>query len=200
MNTEKLKIDDSDCNREWFTLSKIIHTFNVFFNKKYTEVLESVSSFCNIDFEKFKNEWKKWIILDIDDCIAPHHWKIYRFNIEKIKQLLKEEWQIVIFSNMKKSDRYIELEKLWISVITSWFAKPDSRWYSECLSKLNLLNNEVIMIWDNFLTDWGSIWVWIDFIKVKPINRDNWNNSIWRKTQIIMRDFADKIAKLRWNI
>ena len=200
MSKESLKIDNTDFNREGLTFSKIVHTFNVFFNKKYTEVLESVSVFCNINFDKLRDLWKKGIILDIDDCIAPHHWKIYRFNIEKIKELLSNEWKIIIFSNMKKSDRYEELEKLWIPVITSWFAKPDSRGYSECLDKLNLSNNEVVMIWDNFLTDWGSIWAWIDFIKVKPINRDNWKQSLWRKTQIIMRNFADKIAKVRGNI
>ncbi len=57
-------------------------------NKKATNVLESANKFGHIDFEKHMQDGKKWIILDIDDCVAPHHGNIYPTNIKRIKDLL----------------------------------------------------------------------------------------------------------------
>jgi hypothetical protein len=48
----------------------------------------------------------------VDECIAEHHGKILEENLEIIKNLLANDWKIIIYSNMKKSDRYDELEKL----------------------------------------------------------------------------------------
>jgi len=200
MALDELKIDDTDYHREGITWAKLVHVLNVFFNKKATEVLDSVDKFSHIDFEKHKANGKQWIILDIDDCVAPHHGKIYETNMKMIRYLLEKEWDIIVYSNMKKSDRYDELEEMWIDVITSKYAKPNSKWFEECLEKTQLEASEVIMIWDNFLTDWGAIWAGIEFIKVKPIEIEEINPSVWRKIQKTMRTIAEKVAKLHWNI
>lgn len=196
----KLKIDNTDTNREWLTSQKLVHFFNVMFNKKATEVLEYVERFCYIDFEKHLIEWKKWIILDVDDCIAPHHGEILGINESIIKNLKLYWWKIVIHSNMKKSDRYEGFKKLDIEVITSKYAKPDERGFEECLESMWLKANEVMMIWDNFLTDGWSIWAGIDFIKVKPIETEEKNPSVWRVVQKVMRSFVDEVARVRGNI
>jgi len=192
---EVLQIDETDYNREWLSLWKTIHFLKVMFLKSATDALSFAWKFSDIEFEALQKMWKKWIILDIDECIAPHHWKILPENIEIIKTLLKNDWEIIIYSNMKKSDRYKELEKLWIKVVTSQYSKPDSRWFNECLYWLWLPKHEVIMIWDNFLTDWGSIWAWIDFIKVKPIK----TGKRWRIFQKTFRSIADILADKRHN-
>jgi len=200
MSLHELKVDESDYHREWVTISKVVHIFKVLFNKEATKVLEKVNTFCDIDFQKHWQDWKRGIILDVDDCIAPHHWGIYTFNKDKINQLILLGWQIVIYSNMKNSDRYEELENMGIEVIKSPYAKPNSAWFEECVDKMWLDHTQIMMIWDNFLTDGWSIWAGIDFVKVDAINKDIWEQSIWRKVQINMRDFADRVAKLHGNI
>lgn len=192
LNINKNKFTDYD--REKLTLVKVIYFFRVLFSKKAINILDSVEIFWNINFELLKLKWKKWIILDVDDCIAPHHWKILQENYKIIASLLKKWWEIVIFSNMKKTSRYVEIEKLWIKVITSKYAKPDKRWFEECLKVMRLKPKEVVMIWDNILTDWWATQLWIDFIKIKPISSFiNENNiNISRKIHIFIRKIIDK--------
>lgn len=192
---------DSDISREWFTLEKWLHFFRVFFSNKATKVLDAYNNFQNLNIELLKQKWIKWIILDIDECVAPHHWNILPENYDKILELLNAWFKIVIFSNMKKSSRYEELEKLWIQVITSKYAKPDKRWFNECVEKLWLNNNEVVMIWDNYLTDWWSINAWISFIKIKPIDTKDSKKSLSRKWQLLFRQIVDKVAEIiHWNL
>lgn len=188
-----------DKSREWFTLRKWFHMLKVLWSKKATKILDAYEKFIDIDFEWLKNIWKKRIILDVDDAIAPHHSDILPENFKKIKEVLELWFKIIVFSNMKKTKRYDELEKLWIEIHTSKFAKPNKRWFLECLEKLETSPDETIMIWDNYLTDGWSIYAWIDFIKLKAI-KNIWKKTLSRRTQIIMRDTADKVAMIRGNL
>ncbi len=189
----------NDISREWPTMAKITHTFNLFFANKHIDSFNFVDIFSEIDFDELRSIWKKWIILDIDDCIAPHHGNILPENLNIIKELVAMGWQIVVHSNMKKTTRYEELEKLWIQIITSLYAKPDKRWFEECLEVLWLEADKVLMIGDNFITDGGAIEAWIDFIKVKPIQALEKNKSLARIIQIMMRDRVDNIIRKRNN-
>lgn len=192
-------VDHTDYNREWADCNKMFQFFRLIFSKKATKVLDSVEKFQDIDFEKLKIAWKKWIILDVDGCITHHHGTIYDDNLEIIKWLVKEGWKIVILSNMKKSNRYEELTKIWIEIIAPKFAKPDNRWFKMCLDSMNLTTEEVITIWDNFLTDWGSILAWIDLIKVKPIELEPIFPSFNRVGQKATRNITDVVAKKVWR-
>jgi len=189
----------SDISREWINLSKIFFAAQVFLNKKYTKNLLSVDDFSSIDFKKLTSIWKKWMILDVDDCIAPHHGEIITENKNIIFKLLWKGWKIVIFSNMKKSQRYEELESKWIEVITSPYPKPSKKWFEACLENLWLKAGEVVMIWDNFLTDGGSRNAGIDFIKVSPIEKDD-IKSFSRICHKFTRRIADVIAYRRKDI
>ncbi len=193
------KIKKSDYNRERLTLSKIKHFFNILFNNDSTITLLSVDKFWDIDFEELKKQWKEWMILDVDQCIAYHRWNILPKNIQIIKKLKDKWWNIVIFSNMKKSDRYDELKNYWIPVITSKYAKPDKRGFLECLEAMWLNAEKVVMVWDNFLTDAWSINVWIDFIKVKPISRKNGEKNFSSKIKYFFRNLTCEIAERREN-
>jgi predicted HAD superfamily phosphohydrolase YqeG len=85
--------------------------------------------------------------------------------------------KIVIFSNMKMSDRYDpliakvkEATGFEMKIITSPYAKPDAQGFIDCVKELGLKAGEdELMIGDNFITDGGSIQVGIPFIKVDPI-------------------------------
>ncbi len=193
---EKLKIDEWDTDREKTTPKKLVHFLRVMTTKKATNALESVWEFQDINFEKLWNDGKRGIILDVDECIAPHHWQILPENMKIIKELLDLGWKIVIFSNMKKSDRYDELEALGVRIITSEHAKPDERWFTESQEALELELWEILMIWDNYLTDGGAIYAGIEFIKVAPIKSDEIHKSLKRRMQITFRTIADFKAGL----
>ena len=210
MEKNEVNVDHSDHDRERYTKEKRAQFIRVLFSKRATRTLAKVWKFWNIDFEKLWNLWKRWMILDIDECVAPHHWRILPENLEKIKQLKEKWWKIIVFSNMKKSDRYEELELLWIEVLASEHPKPDTRWFEECLEILNLSSEQTIMVWDNFLTDWWALNVWeewIDFVKVNPIkskleiklprNKKDAKKILHRAWQVVSRKIANIISDIR---
>ncbi|MDD4151538.1 MAG: HAD-IA family hydrolase [Candidatus Gracilibacteria bacterium] len=188
-----------DKSREGLTLNKISHTLKVFLSKEATNAILFVDKFGDINFDFFKENGKKGIILDIDECVAPHHGNILDENMKIIKNIFENGWKIVIYSNMKKTSRYEDLEKLGIKVITSKYAKPDERGFKECLENLSLDTKSTLMIGDNFLTDGGAIYAGIEFIKVKPIETEEKNRKIARQVQLLMREIIDKIANIRNN-
>lgn len=190
-----MSLETQDISREWLSMQKLLHFFRVLFSSKVSEVLCAYNEFKNINIHELLSMWKKWIILDIDECVAPHHGRIFNKNEAKIRKILELWIKIVVFSNMKYSDRYTILEELWIKVIKSKYSKPDVRWFQECLDVLWLNAHEVVMIWDNYLTDWWSKYAWIDFIKVKPIETDEAHKSVWRKFQLAFRWIVDFVAK-----
>jgi len=197
--------EKQDVSREGLTWAKVSHFVKVLFSKKATACLEDFSSFQEIDFDVLKHiNGKKGIILDIDECVSPHHWDVLPENFETIWELLTDDWDILVYSNMKKTSRYEQLEELWINVVTSEYAKPDERWFEECVEyfakEVGLTKRELIMIWDNFLTDWWAIAAWIDFIKVKPIETLDEIRSLARKIQLKVRCLVDNRAAARWNI
>lgn len=196
--TPNLEFIDTDVSREWITYSKIVHLFRLLFQSQTTKVLAYAKTFSDIDFAKLKASWIQAIILDVDDCIAPHHGEILPENKDIIEWLLKD-FKIVVFSNMKKSNRYEELEKLWIQIVTSPFAKPDARWFEQCLETLWTRAEQTVCIWDNYVTDGGCKNAGIEFIKVSPIQQDK-HRSINRKVQIAFQSLVDKIAQKRWHI
>lgn len=197
---ELVNVVEKDFNREWLDFSKITHYFRLLFSKKTTDLLESVDTFLDIDFENLKSNWKTTIILDVDECIAPHHGYILPKNLEKIVQLHNNGWKIIIDSNMKKSDRYESLEDLWIPILTSKYAKPNKKNFEMCLLITDSRPEETIMIWDNFITDGWAMRLWIDFIKVRPVPLDASEWWVERQGQKITRRIIDNKAIKRGHI
>ncbi len=197
---ELVSVVEKDFNREWLDFSKITHYFRLLFSKKTTDLLESVDTFLDIDFEKLRSNWKTTIILDVDECIAPHHGYILPKNLEKIIQLHNNGWKIIIDSNMKKSDRYQPLEDLGIPILTSKYAKPHRKNFEICLQIMDSHPEQTVMIWDNFITDGGAMRLWIDFIKVKPVPLDASDGWAEREGQKLTRRIIDKKAIKRGHI
>ncbi|MFH1218708.1 MAG: hypothetical protein V1679_02605 [Candidatus Peregrinibacteria bacterium] len=171
-----------DKSREGLTGEKVWQLGRLF-RPKWNHAIAKVSEFGVIEIERINEELKmnvKGVILDIDECVAPHHGDVLDKNIVPIINMVQQGVRIVIFSNMKSSERYdslikavAETTRYQIKVITSDYAKPDKIGIKECVDSLELGENEdVIMIGDNFLTDGGSIQAGVPFVKVKPIKTE----------------------------
>lgn len=175
-------MEQQDISREGVTMDKAWQLGRLF-RPKNNHAIAKVEKFANIDIQKL-NELLganfKGVILDVDECVSPHHEEVLDVNVDAIIEMINQGIKIVIFSNMKLSDRYVPLiEKVKestgfeIKIITSKHAKPDPRGFEESVEALNLGEGEdVLMIGDNFLTDGGSIRAGIPFIKVKPIKTE----------------------------
>ena len=170
---------EEDISREGVTFEKV-RQFGRLFLPRNNHAIAKVDKFANIDIAKLNellNTNFKGVILDVDECVAPHHGEVLAENVSAIIKMISQGIKIVIFSNMKMSERYeslitrVEEETGFkIKIITSEYAKPDPRGFEECVDELGLNEGEqVLMIGDNFLTDGGAIQAGIPFIKVKPI-------------------------------
>lgn len=168
-----------DISREGLTGEKLKQLGRLFI-PSLNHAIAKVSSFSVIDIARI-NELLgtnfRGVILDIDECVAPHHGEVLEENVEAIIDMVSDRVKLVIFSNMKASERYNPLIQAVkeatgydIRIITSRYAKPAPRGFEECVSELGLNDGEeALMIGDNFVTDGGAVKAGIPFVKVKPI-------------------------------
>jgi len=147
----------------------------------------------------------KGAILDVDECMAPHHGEILPQNTDTTIRMVKDGVRIKVFSNMKASARYEPFVQTVqnetgheIEIILSRYPKPDPRGFLEAKEALQLEQDEdVVMIGDNFVTDGGCIHAGIPFIKVKPIQTDQTLlQRIKRSPQTKSRAFYERISDL----
>ena len=196
-----------DISREGVTNEKILQ-FGRLFLPKNNHAIAKVNKFANLDIAKI-NELLgtnfKGVILDVDECVSPHHEEVLEENIEAIIEMINQGIKIVIFSNMKMSGRYDpliakvkEATGFEMKIITSPYAKPDPRGFEECVEKLGLTEGEeALMIGDNFLTDGGSIRAGIPFVKVKPIKTEGEGiKGVKRWPQRGLRSFHSGVSNL----
>lgn len=167
-----------DQSREGLTKAKFAQPFRLL-RPKNNHAIAKVSAFRYINIQKI-NELLglniQGLILDVDECIAPHHGEILPENIEAITTIVQQGIKIVIYSNMEATDRYLPLIEAvkdqtgyLIRIMTNIPAKPDPRGFKACQESLELPPENIAMVGDNFITDGGAIGAGIKFIKVKPI-------------------------------
>lgn len=184
-----------DVSREGLTGEKVAQLGRLFV-PSLNHAIAKVNSFSVIDISRI-NELLgtnfKGVILDVDECVAPHHGEVLQENVNSIIEMVKQGVKIVIFSNMKASERYNPLidavresTGYEIKVVMSHYAKPDPRGFSECVDELGLAEGEkALMIGDNFVTDGGAIKARIPFVKVKPVKTQG--EGIFRKAKRIFQ-------------
>lgn len=195
-----------DVSREGATREKFIHQGRLL-RPKNNHAVVKVSSFRHVNIRRI-NELLgtnfKGVILDVDECVAPHHGEILPENVEAIVEMVKQGIKVVIFSNMEATDRYDPLiEKVLeetgfeIQVIMSIHPKPDVRGFLEAQTALQLADGEeVAMVGDNFSTDGGSIRAGIPFIKVDPIKTPGLIKRTIRFYQTVPRTFQAGISRI----
>ena len=185
-----------DISREGLTWAKITQPLRLL-RPQNNHAIAKLERFENLDIAQLQEEtWKeiKGIILDVDECIAPHHGEILPQNIQKLRELTAAGIKVIIFSNMKYSERYAELEEMGIEIHQSAYPKPDKRGFLECCEKLGLPPEEIIMIGDNLITDGGSIRAGINLVLVDPIQTEEENPSFGRRVQIATRDYFSDLS------
>jgi len=173
------EIVQHDVSREGLSMAKVRQLGRLFV-PSLNHAIVKVNVFRNINVAKI-NELLgtnfRGIILDIDECVAPHHGEILPENVDAIMAMIADGVKLVIFSNMKASDRYnAVIERASrefgydIKVIMTPHGKPDERGFEASLKELKLAADEqALMIGDNLVTDGGSISAGIPFVKVRPL-------------------------------
>jgi len=204
MEQEQIK---SDKSREGLTGPKLAQLWQLW-KPEFNYAIVKVSKFSLIDIAKINEELRtniKAVILDVDECIAPHHGEILQENIDAIIKMVKQGIQVCIFSNMKASERYQPLidavlaeTNYEIKLITSPYAKPDHRGFGDCKEKMKLKEGEEIaMIGDNPMTDGGALQAGMHFIKVEPIQtEEGFFQTLKRSPQTITRRFYTGVSNL----
>lgn len=194
---KQLKLDCTDKGREGLTWQKALQFARLFFVPSASHATAKVDRFEQIDLQaisKMIGRKITGVILDVDDCIAPHHGEILPQNLVIIRDWVAAGVTDIVFSNMQKSDRYAPLEAMGIEVHTGEFSKPDRRGFEACLEKLGTERESTVMIGDNFATDGGAIQAKIPFIKVAPLTNSERKPSFKRRAQVAFRKVIDSIS------
>jgi hypothetical protein len=193
--SEQIGDSGEDKSREGISMWKILwHPLQLLTSNAFNRAIVKVSSFEKIDLDLIEELRGKinGVILDVDETMGPHHGDPFPQNIEHVRQMIASGRQVVIFSNMKKSDRYAELEAMGVKVITSKYPKPDPRGFIECCQVMGLDPSEVVMIGDNFGTDGGCVNAGIDFIHVDPIKTEE---SVWKSVKRLPQTLSRSLFK-----
>lgn len=184
-----------DHSREGINLTKIAQCFKLFLPTN-TKTLARLDKFSELDLDKIKQAEGveiKGIILDIDGCLSYNHSEILPENLEHLRKLIASGVTVVIYSNMKWSSRYNDLDGQ-VEVLTNVPAKPDPLGYKLALKKLGLPKENVAMVGDNYLTDGGAVQAGISFIHVKPLRKDG--EKFAEKVHSAIRGFYIWVSKL----
>jgi uncharacterized protein len=186
-----------DVSREGVTFSKVAQLGRLFLGEN-NRAIAKLDRFASLDIGALNEQLDrdiKGVILDVDDCIAPHHGEILDENIDKIREMREAGIEVIVFSNMKYSERYAELEEMGVKVHKSGFAKPDPRGFLECCDEIGLAPEEVVMVGDNLITDGGCTKAGIDLVLVDPVSGvEGTRSSVKRKIHVATRDFYRRLS------
>lgn len=142
--------------------------------KKYIKY--KLDNFGDLNLDEAQNYFNNqilWILIDIDDCIAPAYWEILEENKEKIRNLIESWIKIWILSNwIKIRERVKDLLELWVILCETKKSKPDIKAFEESCSMIWVSKENTIMIWDDISKDWWGLQNLLWYIPVRPI----WNS------------------------
>lgn len=192
----------SDISREGLTKEKLLHPLRLF-RPKNNYAVAKIQKFTHLridDLNEILDRNIQGIILDVDECVAPHHGEILPENVAHIVNMVNAGVKVIIFSNMKASERYqpvIDKTDGAVEVHMSKYAKPDKRSFLECCEKMGLDPKDVLMVGDNFITDGGAIRAGIDFVKVNPVKtEEKFSKKLKRIPQTASRWLYEKVSNL----
>lgn len=174
------QIDKEGLDNHKITWFKECRKWNIW--SKITARYSKFSDFSISDIQS-KFSWKiEWILLDVDDCIAPAYWDILDENIKKINEILDSGIKIWILSNGQKIEERIAKiqERVWnrLEICNTW-TKPDPQSFLKACEQLQINPENVLMVWDDIWIDgwvlqlneeWKQL-LW-GFVHIEPI----WNS------------------------
>lgn len=195
-------------DKEWYSNSKISWYTSVLKWNLKEKLWYKLEKFIDLNIknaqEHFNNEIL-WLLIDIDDCIAPAYLEILEENKEKIRELLEKWIKIWILSNwINLEERTRELTQIWVILCNTKKAKPDVYSFIEAAEIIWVNPKNTLMIWDDISKDWWALqnngensMLW--FIPVNPIWNKLKNIPKWKKINYIAKVISRKIANwINW--
>jgi hypothetical protein len=197
----------NNIDREWvdshkFRWFKESRKWNI--GSKITARYSQFSDFSIPDIQS-KFSWKiEWILLDVDDCIAPAYSDILEENIEKINEILNSGIKIWILSNWQKIEERINKiqEKVWnrLQICNTW-TKPDPQSFLKACEQLQITPENTLMVWDDIWIDGWALQLDEDwkqllwgFVHIEPIWNSYFKIPIWKIPNYIWKNIC------RWYI
>lgn len=135
-------------------------------------------SILTINYESLKNKGIKYLLFDLDNTIIPQNKKSVPDNIKELFNKLKEDFQIILFSNSPKKRVSMIANELGIAYIYLAF-KPSPKKFFDVMKSYKCSENEMAIIGDQLVTDIkGGNRVGIFSILVNPISK---YDPLWTK-------------------
>lgn len=164
----------NEIDKEWLDNYKISWFKECMKWKIWERVTARYSKFSELNIEDIQSNftWKiEWILLDVDDCIAPAYGDILEENIQKINQILDSGIKIWILSNGQNIEERISKiqEQTWnrIEICNTW-TKPNPQAFIKACEQLWIDPENMLMVWDDIWVDGGSLQL-----------DKNWNQLLW---------------------
>lgn len=164
----------NEIDKEWLDSYKISWFKECMKWKVWERVTARYSKFSEINIQDIQSEftWKiEWILLDVDDCIAPAYCDILEENIQKIIEILDSGIKICIVSNGTNiEERIAKIQaRVWNRLeILSLGTKPNPQTFLNAWKKLKITPENLLMIWDDIWIDWWALQL-----------DQNWNQLLW---------------------
>jgi predicted HAD superfamily phosphohydrolase YqeG len=184
----------NNIDKESASFAKISWMWSCLNGRVWKRVTARYSKFSELNIEEIESTTKKqvkWILLDVDDCIAPAYGDILEENIQKINQILDSWIKIWILSNGQNIEERIEKiqQKVWNRLeICNTGTKPSADTFIKASEQLWIDPENVIMVWDDIWIDgwalrldkqWQTI-LW-GFVHIHPIWNSFANIPDWKK-------------------
>lgn len=190
------------------------HKFSWFFEaikwKVWKQIDARYEKFTQLNIESIQIEtWKKieWILLDVDDCIAPAYCDILEENIQKINTILDSGIKIWILSNGQNIEERINKiqARVWnrLEICNTW-TKPNPETFIKACVHLDISPENVIMVWDDIWVDGWALQTTRDwnqllggFVHIQLIWNSYMNIPVWKIPNYIFKNIFRGIVNYR---
>lgn len=157
--------------------------------KKYIPTMYSENIY-TVNYKKLKKQGVKCLLFDLDNTLVEPDVKVPYERLRQFFETLKEDFQIIIFSNSPKK-RLMPFKK-YLNVDVNYSSlKPLPFSFRKIMRNYNLKKEEIALIGDQLLTDViGGNRVGIKTVLVDPITeQDLWITKVnrMRENKIFMR-------------
>ena len=135
-------------------------------------------SIFTVNYELLKNRGIRCLLFDLDNTIVPENIKVCSDKTKELFNKLKEDFQVIIFSNSPKRRVSMIANSLGVAYVC-WAFKPSPKKFLEVMNNYKYGENEIAIIGDQLLTDVkGGNRVGVLSILVNPVSK---YDPLWTK-------------------